>query len=179
MEIVDVIGLVSDIVGLGTFLFTALAFWRARNQLRRYLQSQQDLRLDHPAAVVVDLTGTDITQQVKAYLKEQGQDMHLANCRHEGVTSDNFWKIISELQRIKSDLTELDIREVHLFYKGPVTVGMAIGMLFDNWVPVHVYQFSRGRYERHAVLTKESIKGIKVSPIDVGKDALSGAEAVE
>ena len=60
--------------------------------------------------------------------------------------------------------------EVHLFYKGPVTMAMAIGAVTDNWVPIKVYEYTQGAYRLNLVLEKETVKGLFVG------DAVSEAE---
>lgn len=46
--------------------------------------------------------------------------------------------------------------ELLVSYKGPVSAAALVGMLFDNWIPVKMYQQSRGaeRYEYWAPLIK-------------------------
>jgi hypothetical protein len=48
------------------------------------------------------------------------------------------------------------VTEVNIYYQGPVTFAMALGAMFDNWVPVKIYAFRDGRYHLDLALTTET-----------------------
>jgi len=62
--------------------------------------------------------------------------------------------VIQHLLRLKNELSLEGITEVHLFYAGPVALGIMLGGLFHNWVPVKVYHLNSltGQYEFWGVI---------------------------
>ena len=50
--------------------------------------------------------------------------------------------------------------ELHLFYKGPVSFAAGVGAVFDNWAPVHLYEFKDGTYHKALTIEKESVRGL-------------------
>ena len=62
--------------------------------------------------------------------------------------------VIQQLLRLKNELSLEGVTEVHLFYAGPVALGLILGGLFHNWVPVKVYHLNSltGQYEFWGVI---------------------------
>jgi hypothetical protein len=69
------------------------------------------------------------------------------------ITSQNVQKHIDNLSKIKTDFKSEGVTELHLFIKGPVTMGTIIGAICDNLVTVKLYHNNRsGEYEEWTVL---------------------------
>ncbi len=133
----------------------------------------RSLRWVPPAAIGI---GGDIIGQVESFLKAND----LAHIPVEKHVEDGFlpagkyYNVLSDLLKIKNRLTQAGVTEVLVFYRGPVSLAMGIGSIFDNWVPVKVYEFKEGTYHLNFVLDKETVIGLLgtgpgSSPSDVMK----------
>jgi hypothetical protein len=62
--------------------------------------------------------------------------------------------VIQQLLRLKNALSLEGVTEVHLFYAGPVALGVMLGGLLHNWAPVKVYHLNSltGQYEFWGVI---------------------------
>jgi hypothetical protein len=99
-------------------------------------------------ALVVSLAGTRIRPAVESFCAGLAQPIPLYDVqRQEHLTQAELPKVLLELHRLKNRLMDDGVSEVHLFLSCPLAVACAIGALFDNWVPVKVYQFNQGHYE--------------------------------
>jgi hypothetical protein len=47
----------------------------------------------------------------------------------------------------------------------PLAVACAIGALFDNWVPVKVYQFNQGQYKFWTTLHGSYVAELRSNPL--------------
>ncbi len=71
--------------------------------------------------------------------------------------------------------TKTGLTELHLFYKGPVSLAAGIGAVFDNWVPVHLYEFKDGTYHRALTIEKESVRGLLPETLAEGEELVMRA----
>ncbi|MEW6097552.1 MAG: hypothetical protein AB1567_13735 [bacterium] len=73
-------------------------------------------------------------------------------------------ELLQIFNEIKSRFFDLmkrgDIKEILLFYGGPVTLMAPIGAIVDNWVPVKLFGREEGKYIFHFTLNRELIKTI-------------------
>lgn len=153
---------VANLIEIGSVLFTVIALWRARRQLGHYIRQRQSVKTNRPWAWIIGL-GSELEGAVKGYLADQGLEVPIESyLRTQLVTADDVYGIAKDLSKGKRKLTLAGATEVHLFYKGPVTMAIAIGMIVDNWIPVKVYEYAHGTYRLLAVLEKETIKGISL-----------------
>lgn len=165
MTLSDVLSWAANLIQVGSFIFVVILFLRARAELKRYLRSRKTTISERPWALAVGLGG-DISGSVREYLKDQGLNMQVEDYSREGyISPDDFHPILKDLLKIKDRLTQVGITELHLFYKGPVTMAMAIGAITDNWVPVKVYEYTKGSYQLDFVLEKETVKGLLVGGV--------------
>jgi hypothetical protein len=174
MSWITVVGWFADLIEVGSFIVVIVLFLRARAELARYLRSRRTTISGRPWALAIGL-GSDISGSVKEYLRDTGLEMPVESFVRQGyVPSKDFHTVLRALLKIKDRLTRVGITELHLFYKGPVTLAVAIGAITDNWVPTKVYEYTRGRYELDFVLEKETVKGLRVGSIlSEGEEALS------
>ena len=77
--------------------------------------------------------------------------------------------VLLELQSLKNRLLDEGASEVHLFLSCPLAVACAIGALFDNWVPVKVYQFNQGQYEFWTTLHGGYVAELESNPLIEGQ----------
>lgn len=156
---VKVLGVLADLLQVGAVAYAAFALWRARRKLLAYLQTLQKSQSARPFALVISFGG-DIRGQVEAYLKDQKLDIPVRSYKSDYFAASQFIPILQELQAIKDELTDVGVTEVHVFYKGPVTMAMALGALTDNWVPIRVYAFEEGTFKQVITLEKRIVKGL-------------------
>jgi hypothetical protein len=143
-HVADMLGVITALPLLAT---SAYLFSRAQ-RYRRRLRQLAGVTSARPAALVVSLTGTRIRPAVEGFCAGFAQPITLYEVQRQGgLTQAVFPKVLFELQRLKNRLMDDGISEVHLFLSCPLVVACAIGALFDNWVPVKVYQFNHGQYE--------------------------------
>ena len=175
MTLENVVSWVANLIQIGSFIFVIILFLRARAELARYLRSRKTTVSERPWALAIGL-GSDITGSVKEFLKDQGLDIQVESYAREGfISPDDFYPILKDLLRLKDKLTKVGVTEVHLFYKGPVTMAMAIGAVTDNWVPVKVYEYTKGTYQLDLVLEKETVKGLLIGEVtSEGESLLTG-----
>ena len=147
----DNLGHVADMLGVITALplLATSAYLLSRAQrYRRRLRQLAGVTSTRPAALVVTLAGTRIRAAVESFCADFAQPVPLYEVqRQEHLTQAELPKVLLELHRLKNRLTDDGVSEVHLFLSCPLAVACAIGALFDNWVPVKVYQFNQGHYE--------------------------------
>ena len=111
---------------------------------------------------------------MRAYLDDNGlATVEVKELTHEGLLpARKFYRLLGKLQEIKQELTDLGVTEVHLFFRGPVTLAMGIGSLLDNWVPVKVYELNKstGTYEFDFTLGKGAVLEAFREVAEVGED---------
>jgi hypothetical protein len=120
-------------------------------------------------ALVITLQPTDITGQAKPFLEQQGLRNIPIRTYHkpEGVTRNNISQLLADILKIKSEMTEEGVTEVHLFLMVPVAFAVAVGAILDNWVRVKVYHLNREiqQYEYWTYLHKGFIPGLEYSAV--------------
>ncbi|MGE4095800.1 MAG: SAVED domain-containing protein [Candidatus Binatia bacterium] len=148
----------SDVLGVLTalpMLAAAVLFAQRARRYRQRLREMAGQTTAHPIALAVSLTGLDISEQVRTFLASQGVHWPVRTYRQEeAVTPSVLPSVMHQLSRLKNDLSLESVTEVHLFYAGPVALGVMLGGLLHNWVPVKVYHLNSltGQYEFWGVL---------------------------
>ncbi|MBN1935633.1 MAG: SAVED domain-containing protein [Anaerolineae bacterium] len=169
-----IVSWVANLIQIGSVVFAVVSLLLARRELTRYLRRRKTELSERPWALIIGL-GSDITGQVEGFLKDQKPNMPVESYVRDGmVSTEDLYPLLKDLLRIKGKLTQAGVTEVHLFYKGPVTMAMAIGAITDNWVPIKVYEYTKGTYQLTCVLEKETVKGLLAGDVmDVGKSVLT------
>lgn len=135
-------------------------------QLYQEALAQQETALTKRPSVLALGLGTDISGRVKEFLRQKGEPLAtLADqviSRYvrapEGekfVPIEDFPKVIADLHELRKDLDAKNVTELFLFYYGPISLAVAIGRAFSNWVPIKMYNFSQGKYELDMVIGKD------------------------
>ena len=159
-EIWNILNKVSVIVGIFSFIPFLISASLLLTRSRRYkkqLKAMEESTGDFPVAVSIGLSGTELEGQVRQFIKKNFSDMPLRTyAREAGVTKEVIPSVIQGLKDLKNELSREGVTEVHLFYSGPVALAIALGDLFNNWVPVKIYHLNRdkGAYEFWTVLYK-------------------------
>jgi len=174
MTLFDFIGVAADVTGLAAIIFTVLVFWRARQKLSQALADMAREYTSAPVALAIGI-GQDISGAVRAYMQTPDfPSMPVRPYVQTGmVPHEKFYTIFQDLLKIKQELTDAGVTEVHLFYMGPVSLAIGVGAVFDNWVPVKVYKYVNGTYEQDFVLHKESVLGLMNITAEAAAEMLS------
>ena len=158
-RLLSVLGIVANVIQVGSFVFLLYLLWRTRRQLAQHLALLKAQTSSKPMALAIGL-GNDIQGAVKQYLESHGLNLPVENFYREGfVPAEQFPGLLQDLRRVRNRLTDLGVTEVHLFYAGPVPFAIALGAALHNWVPVKLYEYRAGKYNLTMILTKESVLG--------------------
>jgi hypothetical protein len=167
----DVIGNFANVIQIVSAIpFFAGAWWfflRARRYRKRVEEMEKNLT-ERPMAFVISLAGTDITGQVRKFIESDGKKIEIrAYTKSGGVTQKNIHNLLRDILKIKADMTEAGVTEVHLFLACPLVFAAAVGAILDNWVPVKVFHLNRdtGTYEFWTPLYKGFIPGLETSTL--------------
>lgn len=145
----------------------ALYLWmreRARYQRLRRLISFKPA--EGAVAVIIAIGVPAVKPDAEKYIREQFESplpVVLAYERQGYFTREQLLSIIGEIRdKLRELMMAGGIREVHLFYGGPLAVAAALGAITDNWVPVRWYNHNKktGLYEYMFTLDVETIKGV-------------------
>lgn len=171
MEVADkILSWTANIIQIATAVFAIVVLVSTRRRLTQWIDRQNRNSGNAPAALAIGLAG-GIRGQVEGYLKAQGLDMPVQDIDHpEFVPMNRYPLLIRELLKKKDELTRANITELHLFYKGPVSFAAGLGAVFDNWVPVHIYEFKDGTYHRALTIEKESVRGLLPETLAEGEE---------
>ncbi len=163
------LGHLADALGVVTavpFMVTSAYFVSRARRYRRRLRQLEGVTSGHPVALAVSLAGTRIRPAVEAFCAGFGQPVKLVELyRAGGLAQTELPGVLLELQSLKNRLLDEGASEVHLFLSCPLAVACAIGALFDNWVPVKVYQFNQGQYEFWTTLHGGYVAELESSPL--------------
>ena len=150
-SVADVLGIVSAV----PMLAAAVLFVHRARRYRLRLREMEGQTTAQPVALAVSLTGLNISEQVRAFLIRQGKPWPVRVYRRdEEMTPAALPRVIQHILRLKNELSLDGVTEVHLFYAGPVALGLMLGGLLHNWVPVKVYHLNSltGQYEYWGVI---------------------------
>ena len=172
------VGWLANLIQIGTAAFAIFVIWQARRRLKHYAERMR--REDGAVAVALAIgIGGSVKGAVRAYLDANGlAHVEIRELVHEGrLPAGSFYRLLSQLQAIKQDLTDLGVTEAHLFYKGPVTLAMGVGSILDNWVPVKVYELNKetGTYAFDFTLGKGAVLEILREVAEVGEEVVVAA----
>jgi hypothetical protein len=155
----DWLGLTANIMQIISFIPFAVGgvyFFIKGRQLERRLRQLATTPTSRPVALAIGLGASD-EGVVRQQLKDDGLQMEVIPVTHEGfVKAPDYPRILRELKELKSRLSDTGVTEVNIYYQGPVTFAMALGAMFDNWVPVKIYAFRDGRYHLDLALTTDT-----------------------
>lgn len=165
----------ANLIQITTFLFTLFVLWRTRRRLKRIIAHQKfgGVR-KKPLALAVGINGS-IEGLVRAYLQNEHINMEVVAIWRDGfIPHHKYYEVLNELGKIKQEFTNRGVTEVHLFYKGPVTLAMGIGAMFDNWVPVRTYELDKasGEYRPDLILGKGSVHELWEDLVGEGEQAM-------
>lgn len=164
-DLFDWIGAIGDVGAIIAYTYGFWALWRARSAYLQRKRLLEKVGAEGTVAISIGI-GVDIRADVEAFLGKQHPGVPLAYSFHQpGVVSAQAVPQLVQSIRAKMQPTVSSgqVRRALLFYGGPTSVAMALGAIFDNWVPVEVYQYnpSTKSYEHHFTLDLETVKGVR------------------
>lgn len=176
MEIAEkILSWTANIIQIATAVFAIVVLLSTRRRLTQWIEKQNRASGNASAALAIGFAG-GIRGQVEQYLKSQGMDIPVQDLDHpEFVPMNRYPIIIRDLLKKKDELTKTGVTELHLFFKGPVSFAVGIGAVFDNWVPVHVYEFRDGAYQKALTIEKESVRGLLPETLAEGEELVAQA----
>jgi len=146
------------------YAYGVWALMTARSSYVKRRRLLERISTDGTVAVSVGV-GRGIGNDVSAFLTERYDGVNLVcNIVQEGNVPVN--EIPALIRRIRNELQSTvdagSVKRALFFYGGPYSVAMALGAIFDNWVPVEVFQYDQDRrtYVHAFTLDRETVKGI-------------------
>jgi hypothetical protein len=170
--ILDRLGNLSDIVGLGTFSLSVLIYLRVQNETRRIrrslaklshsedlgllIQEGEPVRTVKPVALAFSLTPTvdSLKPAVEEFLRGKELKMPIEEVNRQGLSAKTIQDFYEAVKQKKLELDMKGYTEVHLFFSGPVQAGVIVGCLFSNWKLVKLYHKGPVTYEYWMPLVK-------------------------
>jgi hypothetical protein len=145
----------------------AIYLWlreRARYQRLRRLITFRPAK--GAVAVILGVGVPSVKPDAEKFIREQFDPplpVVLTYDKQGFFSREQLLDIIHEVRdRVRELMVAGGIREVHLFYGGPLAVAAALGAITDNWVPVRWYNHNKktGQYEYMFTLDVETVKGV-------------------
>lgn len=172
MSLWDNIGNLANIIQIISAIPFFAGAWLFFSRARRFKKKTEEVGkniTEKPMAFSIGLSGQDITGQVKQYLTSKPALKNIpikTFYKESGVTKENVSHLLRDILKLKAEMTNEGVTEVHLFLMVPVAFAVAIGAILDNWVQVKVYHLSRETgYEYWTYLHKGFIPGLEYSPL--------------
>lgn len=148
-------------------LWAAYLFFTRATRYKKKIKEMETATTENPMALVISLQPADISGQVAPFLNQQGIKMTKLYSYHKptGATKENIPHLLTDVLKLKNEMTSAGVTEVHLFLMVPLAFAVAIGAILDNWVRVKVYHLNREKqqYEYWTYLHKGFIPGLDYS----------------
>lgn len=170
--ILDRLGNLSDVIGLGTFLISILIYIRVKTETRRirknlaqlapskdlslFIKEHEAVKTVKPVALAFSLTPTvdSLKPTIIEFFKAKGFEMPIEEVNRAGLNPSNIQEFYEEVKGKKLELDMKGYTEIHLFFSGPVQAGVIVGGLLNNWKMVKLYHKGPVTYEYWMPLTK-------------------------
>jgi len=155
-----------NLIGLLGYPVAVYLWLRERARYQRLRRLVAFKPAEGAVAVIIGIGVPSVKADAEKFMREEFESPLpvVLNYEKQGFFSrEQLLDIIREVRdRIRELMMAGGIREVHLFYGGPLAVAAALGAITDNWVPVRWYNHNKktGRYEYMFTLDVETVKGI-------------------
>ena len=159
MDIWDFLGRTDIVFGLLATIFSGFAALKLRQQSKRlkelakatpHMENFKEqvnyhagVKTTNPKAFALSLIprGESIKEAVKTFLNSQGWKMDVEELNMNGINNKaDLEFFINELRKKRRLFDAQCVTELHLFVAGPVMAAALTGAMFDNWIPVKLYQ---------------------------------------
>ncbi|MEW8980043.1 MAG: hypothetical protein AB2385_16785 [Symbiobacterium sp.] len=139
----------SIIIGLGTFLFSALTWFQVRRMRKRWAEQARRITVGDqavPGVLIINVASEPISATVRRFVATQEWGWERLD---ELPWQEVVWakevtpEILDDLlDRVRTARAELQARgcdSLHLFIRGPVMIGALVGALLGNGIPTILY----------------------------------------
>src|SRR3990172_2116603 len=151
-------------ISIPTAIFAGLAWLKSRQNQKRldyiygstpavkdiknHIEAYKGIQTGNPRAFVLSLLpdshSQSISVTVNSFLKAQKLEMKIEELNMNGIqTEEDIEKLINGLREKRRIFEAQNVTELHLFIAGPVTAGVIIGALYDNWITIKLYNRSK------------------------------------
>ncbi len=159
------LGWAANIISIITVIFGFVsAIIAVFKIIKRKLYIKKLLRIPAPkgAGAIIICIGKQISpEQAKAFLTEKYPDVPILLKYHKPEFLRPEQLLIA-FEEIKEELFIIrqkgELKEIWLFYGGPVTLASVLGAFLDNWLPVKVFAFEKGSFVYYIPIEKETLK---------------------
>lgn len=172
MNFGEILGYMSDSIGIGTFIVTVIIWYLVKRENKTLLElalknsptsegfktlseENKEIKSSKPIAVCICLLDSveSIKPQVRVFLQNNEMKMPFKELNSNGIYNlEDLAKLNEELVKMKREITAEGKSEIHLFIAGPIFAGVLIGSIFNNWLPVKVYHKGKINYEYQYLL---------------------------
>lgn len=155
-----------NLIGLLGYPATIYLWLRERSRYQRLRRLIAFRPAEGAVAVIIGIGVPSVKADAEKFMRQQFESplpVVLAYEKQGFFSREQLLDIIHEVRdRVRELMVAGGIREVHLFYGGPLAVAAALGAIADNWVPVRWYNHNKktGQYEYLFTLDVETVKGI-------------------
>ncbi|HPN34207.1 MAG TPA: SAVED domain-containing protein [bacterium] len=156
---------VFQIISMVIFLYGACVFYMRSRRYKKVVEEAKTVSAK-PMALIICVSGTDITAQVLRFLAKKNMPMdHESYIWTDGILAENITYRLADILKLKDKMTHAGVTEVHLFMMAPLAFAVAVGAVLDNWVRVNVYHLNREKneYECWTYLHKGFVPGLGYS----------------
>lgn len=155
-----------QVISMFIFLWGAAVFYTRSRRYKKIIQETKIIGSQKPMALIICVSGTDITAQVLRFLASKNMEMpHVSYIQTDGILQENITHRLADILKVKEKMTAAGVTEVHLFIMAPLAFSIAVGAILDNWVRVNVYHLNREKneYESWTYLHKGFVPGLGYS----------------
>ncbi|MSP13174.1 MAG: hypothetical protein EXR62_09480 [Chloroflexi bacterium] len=158
----DLVSAIVETIGLASILYSIYRLLVRRFFFNWYLRRIERRLSARPIALAIGV-GRDIEAAAKQYLHDKSLLIDVVPyykappAGQTFVPKSEFPEIIKEMHAIKEQMVKQSITELYIFYAGPISVSMAIGNVFRNFVPLKIYNHSNaaGGYDLDLKLERD------------------------
>jgi hypothetical protein len=151
----------TDKVSILLGIITAVpVFWawfilfRWRQRQKRIIENIGREAGDRPVSLAVSIGPSNITNQVKAYLAQNDNEMEVETIHLPSLAIDKTVELVEKIRVARAKLLERGAGKIHLFYMGPVVGALLVGDVFSNGsVVIYYYNSDKATYECWGPLT--------------------------
>jgi len=168
-------GNISSLIGIIGTGFSIAIWFRLKRETKKAIERSQrnvedesykemvefhsKISSTSPYVFCVSLTerADSIKKDVENYFKNAGEKIeHFEELQFQGLTHENFPEFVMSLKKKRRFFQASGATEILLFISGPMQAAVMIGAIFDNWIPVKVYNFNPNtrKYEYWCPLIK-------------------------
>ena len=132
-------------------VFSIAAFvlhWFRFRRMRRQI-AKAAARKNNPRALAICFREGPVKTVFQRALKKlyPDQDIPIDEYTQPDIKPKDVHKHLEAFRRLKEQYMVQGVSELHIAFKGPVAMAVAIGAIFDNWVTVIVYHHHESQYE--------------------------------